>query len=347
VNRRLAPLALVALLALALAAPAGAAPKPRFAKSVVLKHVSGTVFVQARGEKRRRRLHGTRRVRMPARVHATDGRVLVRSKLPSGKTQAASFNGAPFILTQPKHENGLTELKLDDNLPCGPGSVRAARRSRLFGSGHGRFRTRGRNSSATVRGTTWVTEDNCSGTAITSVKGEVQTNAEGADLSRLLDPGQTVTYYCTQSAKALPGSYCVLLLSDPANALFGMGIIDITDETQYQICITYPDGTGECGDIPFSDPEPKYGFRQSVLACFTRPGPGVYKVRWVVGGQTLFPQLETPEMAGADASYPPCQYATEPPAANRAPGHGGGVPRTGSHGPAALGLAPAFRPIAR
>jgi hypothetical protein len=43
------------------------------------------------------------------------------------------------------------------------------RRRSLFGSGKGRFRTRGRNSSATVRGTTWVQKDTCASTT-TSVK---------------------------------------------------------------------------------------------------------------------------------------------------------------------------------
>src|SRR3954465_12051711 len=120
---RAAPV-LTALAALLVgAAPAAAAgPKPGFGKWVVLKPVSGAVFVQGRGEKRRRRLKHPRKVRMPARVHATDGRVLLRSALPGGKTQEAKFKGTPFVVTQPKKEKGLTELKLDDHLQCGPGA---------------------------------------------------------------------------------------------------------------------------------------------------------------------------------------------------------------------------------
>jgi hypothetical protein len=45
----------------------------------------------------------------------------------------------------------------------------AARRRSLFGSARGRFRTRGRHSSATVRGTRWLQKDTCAGT-VTSVK---------------------------------------------------------------------------------------------------------------------------------------------------------------------------------
>jgi hypothetical protein len=39
----------------------------------------------------------------------------------------------------------------------------------LRASAHGRFRTRGRYSAATVRGTAWTTSDRCDGT-LTSVR---------------------------------------------------------------------------------------------------------------------------------------------------------------------------------
>jgi hypothetical protein len=45
---------------------------------------------------------------------------------------------------------------------------------RLFGNGKGRFRTKGRYSAATVRGTIWLTEDRCDGTLTRVTKGVVQ-----------------------------------------------------------------------------------------------------------------------------------------------------------------------------
>ena len=45
---------------------------------------------------------------------------------------------------------------------------------RLWGSGKGRFTTRGRYSAATVRGTKWLTEDRCDGTLVRVVSGVVQ-----------------------------------------------------------------------------------------------------------------------------------------------------------------------------
>jgi ferric-dicitrate binding protein FerR (iron transport regulator) len=45
---------------------------------------------------------------------------------------------------------------------------------RLFGRAHGRFRTRGRNSTATVRGTQWSVADRCDGTLTTVKQGTVR-----------------------------------------------------------------------------------------------------------------------------------------------------------------------------
>jgi Domain of unknown function DUF11 len=45
---------------------------------------------------------------------------------------------------------------------------------RLWGKGEGRFRTRGRYSSGTVRGTNWLTQDFCEGTQTRVVEGVVQ-----------------------------------------------------------------------------------------------------------------------------------------------------------------------------
>ena len=44
---------------------------------------------------------------------------------------------------------------------------------RLFGSGKGRFRTKGNYGSATVRGTKWLLEDYCDGTLVKVTQGFV------------------------------------------------------------------------------------------------------------------------------------------------------------------------------
>ena len=60
---------------------------------------------------------------------------------------------------------------------CDGATAAAKRRKRvrrLWGDGKGSFRTSGRYSAATVRGTRWLTEDRCDGTITRVVRGEVR-----------------------------------------------------------------------------------------------------------------------------------------------------------------------------
>ena len=50
----------------------------------------------------------------------------------------------------------------------------AAKRRTLFSNVHGRFRSRGRNSTATVRGTKWRMTDTCKGTLTVVQRGSVR-----------------------------------------------------------------------------------------------------------------------------------------------------------------------------
>jgi hypothetical protein len=54
-----------------------------------------------------------------------------------------------------------------------PASGSARRRRCLFGNARGRFRTRGRNSVASVRGTRWSMTDSCRGTLTRVTQGTV------------------------------------------------------------------------------------------------------------------------------------------------------------------------------
>ena len=75
------------------------------------------------------------------------------------------------------YEGTFTELTMTGALDCRArsGKLQSARsRSRrLWGSGKGRYRTRGRNSSATVRGTIWLSKDTCETTTTTVKQGVV------------------------------------------------------------------------------------------------------------------------------------------------------------------------------
>jgi len=69
---------------------------------------------------------------------------------------------------------------------------------RLWGKGKGRFRTKGRYSSGTVRGTNWLTTDFCNGTEIRVVAGIVQVRDFVKKKTVRVKPGQT---YFAQAGK--------------------------------------------------------------------------------------------------------------------------------------------------
>jgi hypothetical protein len=115
-------------------------------------------------------------------LDTTRGRVGLFTSNGLGKAfNEGDFKGGRFLITQGR-KNPLTTLTMGGGnlnacrtrVPKGGArkpavAFAAKRRRRLFSSVHGRFRTRGRNSSATVRGTQWTMTDTCAGT-LTSVK---------------------------------------------------------------------------------------------------------------------------------------------------------------------------------
>ena len=103
-----------------------------------------------------------------------------------GQTQTGDFTGAIFQVLQARDANAATELRLKGGSFRGCRARRSAlgprvarrrlsRRTvrRLSATADGSFRTRGRHSSATVRGTTWITTDRCDGTLTRVTRGRV------------------------------------------------------------------------------------------------------------------------------------------------------------------------------
>src|SRR4051812_18229967 len=163
-------------------APAAAAPAPpALGKTVVVAPVSGTVKVKAPGAAGFVALGAGGTVPSGAVVDTRAGEVALTTALPGGKTQTAQFHGGVFRVRQSAKSGGVTDIDLrGPALQCGrgKGGARAAtvttKRRKLWGSDKGgRFRTHGRNSVATVRGTKWVTTDTCAGTRTTVTDGAV------------------------------------------------------------------------------------------------------------------------------------------------------------------------------
>ena len=101
----------------------------------------------------------------------------------------------------------MTELVLRGPLPTctGGAGARAAAASakrpprRLWGrDDHGRFRTRGSNSVATVRGTAWYVEDRCDGTLTRVSKGSVSVRDLRRQRTVIVNAGKS---YLARSAR--------------------------------------------------------------------------------------------------------------------------------------------------
>ena len=108
-------------------------------------------------------------------------RLTVAANRAGSATQSATLSRGQFV-TRQSTGNPLTELRLTGGgnfkSACARGggaSAAGGRPSRrLFARGRGRFRTRGRNSTATVRGTAWLTKDTCKGTLTSVRQGKVR-----------------------------------------------------------------------------------------------------------------------------------------------------------------------------
>ncbi len=117
-------------------------------------------------------------------VDARDGLVEIASEATSGAEQNAVVTGAIVRVEQDVIDHGATELVIgggdfsacDDATKAAADKAVAASRARkrsrsgvvrgLWAAGKGRFRTRGRYATASVRGTRWATVDRCGSTTV-------------------------------------------------------------------------------------------------------------------------------------------------------------------------------------
>jgi sugar lactone lactonase YvrE len=164
-----------------------AAPPPVIGQTAAPTAATGTVLVKAPGSGQFKPLDTTAALPIGSTIDATKGSVglsLATGATGVAATQSGTFSKGQFTLLQSKSKKnrGLTEMRLagggDFKRSCkvrtGAKSKRKRRPSRqLFSSVHGRFRTRGRNSTATVRGTKWLTKDTCAGTLTRVMEGTV------------------------------------------------------------------------------------------------------------------------------------------------------------------------------
>jgi hypothetical protein len=169
--------------------PVPPALAPVVGESMAVEPAAGTVKVRLPRSSGYVDLSAAGSVPSGAVVDARAGTVVLRTALDAaGHTQAAHIRGAVFEVRQSKAGKGMTDLVLRRGRPQGcpargstvaraavvPTGTTRPRTSGLWAEDdHGRFRSRGRNSAATVRGTEWITQETCAGTLTKVVKGAV------------------------------------------------------------------------------------------------------------------------------------------------------------------------------
>lgn len=155
------------------AAPIGpTAEQPRLGLSARASVVSGTVLIRRPGAGGFTRLAGTDVIPVGSIVDTVRGRVAISTTLPSGALQTAEFFQGAFRLAQDR--TGLTTLSLvgtTRGARAGAATTRVIRR--LWGDGKGKFRTRGKYATASLRGTRWLTADQANGTLVRVTQGSV------------------------------------------------------------------------------------------------------------------------------------------------------------------------------
>jgi hypothetical protein len=145
--------------------------QPEFGRSVVVEPADGVIRVRRPKDKGFGPLEPGVGVPTGTVIDASRGKISLTTSVTENTTQTATFWGGVFEVRQARDGRGYTDLYLRGpslaKCPApGQAASSAKRRSRsLWGKDRrGRYRTHGRNSVATVRGTTWLTTEKCAGT---------------------------------------------------------------------------------------------------------------------------------------------------------------------------------------
>ena len=184
------------------AAPDASAPAPAFGRTVAVTAARGTVTFRTPDGKLHA-LTGSEAVPSGSTFDTTAGELRLTSAVDrAGHVQHARFRGARFRVTQPAAKGGMVVIETRER-PAGCAAATPARTARvaaatkkrrkprsLWGSDdHGRFTTQGRDATATVRGTEWITTETCAGTRVTVRQGAVSVYDKHTHRHRLVKAG--------------------------------------------------------------------------------------------------------------------------------------------------------------
>lgn len=259
-------------------AAAASVPPPVYGKAVDVVPVKGQVFVTPPGQ-RRMRLLAAKQIPVDSVVDTQRGTVRLISAVDrKGANQSGEFSGGSFRVLQPVSGQGLTELVLTGGNFGKCRKATAARHNRpptlirlLHARDRGKFRTRGRYSAATARGTVWETEDLCDGTLHEVSRDTVTVSFKGETVT--LHRNGSLLNYCSPS-----GDTCTSVEKRGNDYTLGIGTVGPI--SRYRLCVTSPGGTTDCRTFRLK-PGAINLSRVSWRHNFPAHGPGLYTVRWI------------------------------------------------------------------
>jgi streptogramin lyase len=163
--------------------------EPELAEVIVAKPTGRVRYKRPGGRWRRLAATGAE-LPVGTAIDTRRGRIALTTAARNGRKQTGTFRGGMMQVRQPRRARGRVDIHLrgGDFSRCAQPARRAGRSGiganasyvrrdrvrRLWGRDRGgRFRTFGRHSQATVRGTRWLTVDTCSGTLTVVRRGAV------------------------------------------------------------------------------------------------------------------------------------------------------------------------------
>jgi hypothetical protein len=194
-------------------------PPPTAGQNANVTPTRGVVLVREPGSGAFVPLLGADQIPLGSQLDTTAGAVEITMARGSARETSEFYEGV-FTITQAS-ATAVGEMRLGGGafesclLPA------ADRRPvrRLWGSGRGRFRTRGRYSSATVRGTKWMTEDACGGTLTTVEEGSVTVRDSVRGVDVVVPAGRS--YFAEPLPRGIRSAGCTVIGTAGRDILVG------------------------------------------------------------------------------------------------------------------------------
>lgn len=205
-------------------------PPPTPGESANVKVARGTVLVKLPGAEDFVELFGAAQVPLGSQLDTTDGAVDVTVARGAALDKSQFYDGVFTVLQKSASSIGELRLEGGDYLECLQSTsfqVLAKKRPvrKLWGSGKGRFRTRGRYSAATVRGTKWLTQDFCDGTLTAVEEGTVIVRDISRQKNVIVPAGKS--YFAEALPRGIQRAGCTIIGTSGRDYLSGTPKADV------------------------------------------------------------------------------------------------------------------------